>query len=252
MSRLVAIGRDVTEEQRLQERVIQSERLAMVGRMAAQVAHEIRNPLSAIGLNIELLTDLIDELPEADRDEAKELIRITMSGIERLNGVIGDYLRFARMPVKQLQEEAVNDMMEELIHLIRSEMHPAHVDLSVRLDGNLPSVKADRMLIGQQVLNCVRNALEAMPDGGVLTLATDIEENEVRISISDTGDGISPEHVERVFDPFFSTKENGTGLGLPYVQQIMQEHGGRLDLNSVPGAGTTVTLLFPASTPEVS
>jgi PAS domain S-box-containing protein len=247
ISSVVMIGRDITEERRLQEQVLQSERLATVGRMAAQVAHEIRNPLSSIGLNIELLADEIRDHRWNDSGEAKELIKITLSEIERLNGVIGDYLKFARMPAKQLQEESVNDLIQDLVHLVRPEVEGANVVLAVQLAGGLPAIRVDRILISQALLNCVRNALEAMPEGGVLTVTTRRIDEEVGVSISDTGMGIEPEHLDQVFEPFYSTKDYGTGLGLPYVLQIMQEHNGALSLDSRPGTGTTITLRFPVS-----
>lgn len=245
---VVAVGRNLSQERRLQERMIQSERLATVGHMAAQVAHEIRNPLSAIGLNIELLGDEIKDHQWPDSAEANDLIRITLSEIERLNGVIRDYLQFARMPVKQLQEDSLNDVVGDLVQLLRLEIEAAHVKLVVDLCPDLPTVRLDRTLVSQAVLNCVRNALEAMPDGGTLTIMTRETDNVVSISVGDTGTGIVTEHLDRIFDPFFSTKEYGTGLGLPYVRQIVQEHQGWAEIASSTEAGTTITLSMPAFT----
>lgn len=228
-----------------EEQVLQSERLAAVGRMAAQVAHEIRNPLSSIGLNIELLADEIREHRWDDSDEAQELIQITLSEIERLNEVIRDYLLFARMPIKQLRSESINSLVNDLVKLIRPEAKRAHVRLVCSLGQGLPTVKIDRSLVEQAVFNCVRNAIEAMPDGGTLTITTWSAGTHVDVSIVDTGLGIQPEHLTKVFDPFYSTKDKGTGLGLPYVRQIITEHGGQVLLQSTPDIGTKVTLQLP-------
>ena len=245
---VVAIGRNLSLERRLQERIIQSERLATVGRMAAQVAHEIRNPLSAIGLNIELLGDELKDHQWPDTAEANDLIRITLSEIERLNGVIRDYLQFARMPIKQLLEDSLNDVVGDLVQLLRPEIDAARVKLLVDLCADLPAIRLDRTLVSQAVLNCVRNALEAMPNGGTLTITTQAIDNVVSVSVRDTGMGIDAEHLDRIFDPFFSTKDYGTGLGLPYVRQIVQEHQGWAEIGSSTDAGTNITLSFPVFT----
>jgi PAS domain S-box-containing protein len=249
ISNIVFIGRDMTEERRLQEQVILSERLATVGRMAAQVAHEIRNPLSSIGLNIELLADEIHDQGLGNSGESRELIDNVLSQIERLNGVINDYLRFARMPVKHLKPECVNDLIRELAQFLQPETAAAHVRLTLNLCEAPPDIEIDRNLISQALLNCIRNAMEAMPEGGDLTLATGIKENHVEIGITDTGVGIAAEHLDRVFDPFFSTKDYGTGLGLPYVRQIVQEHRGEILIHSAPGKGAALTLRFPIAQP---
>lgn len=244
---VIVIGLDVTEQRRLQEQVLQSERMAAVGRMAAQVAHEIRNPLSSIGLNIELLADEIRDHTWEDSEESEDLIRIVLSEIERLNHVIHDYLMFARMPVKQPQPESINSVVADLMKLVQTEAERAGVKLTRRLTKRLPPVEIDRALLGQALLNCVRNSIEAMPDGGTLKLFTRLKDGHVELSIQDTGHGIPPEHQSKVFDPFYSTKDKGTGLGLPYVRQIMQEHGGHIVLKSQPDVGTAVTLRFPVN-----
>lgn len=250
---VIAVGQDVTEQRRLEEQVLQAERLAAVGRMAAQVAHEIRNPLSSIGLNIELLADEIRERGWDDSDEAKELVQVALSEIERLNDVIRDYLMFARMPIKQLRPESINTLVAELVKLVRPEAKRARVRLVSKLDQGLPAVKIDRSLVAQALLNCVRNAIEAMPDGGTLTITTRLAGSRVEVSIKDTGSGIPSEHLTKVFDPFYSTKDKGTGLGLPYVRQIITEHGGHVVLQSAPNVGTTVIIQLPvASSPRKS
>ncbi|MBT5873053.1 MAG: PAS domain S-box protein [Candidatus Latescibacteria bacterium] len=231
----------------LEEQVIQSERLATIGRMAAQVAHEIRNPLSTIGLNIELLADELDAHAWEERAEADDLIRITLSEIERLNSVITDYLQFARMPAKQIHELSVNDLAQDVSRFIRPEAAQMGIELNLELGDDMDAVHIDPIIFRQAVLNCIRNALEAMPDGGSLTIATSMKGFAAELLISDSGLGIAPEDQSRVFDPFYSTKDRGTGLGLPYVRQIVAEYGGTLDLKSTPGHGTSIAIRLPSS-----
>lgn len=230
----------------LEEKVLHTERLAAVGRMAAQVAHEIRNPLSSIGLNIEMLADELEEHQWEKNEEAQSLINITLSEIERLNNVIHDYLQFARMPSQQLQPTSLNDLVNELAKFVQPEAQQVRVDVMCDLDEKLPDVPLDPGRIRQAILNCVRNAIEAMPDGGQLVFFSRLsDKNHVVLEITDNGPGISPDHQLRVFDPFYSTKDKGTGLGLPYVRQIVEEHEGRIDLDSTPDAGTTISISLP-------
>ena len=253
---ITSIIRDITDHKHLEaqlrqhtinleEQVLQSERLATIGRMAAQVAHEIRNPLSSIGLNIELLADEINTHAWEERAEADELIQITLSEIERLNNVITDYLQFARMPSKQEQDISLNDLADELSRFIRPEANQMNVRIECNLNSEMDTVRIDPVIFRQAVLNCLRNALEAMPEGGVLTIATGMPESRAELSISDSGSGIHPDDQTRVFDPFYSTKDRGTGLGLPYVRQIVMEYGGELVLKSTPGDGTTIIIRLP-------
>lgn len=260
---ITSIIRDITDRKKmerqlrqhttsLEEQVIQSERLATIGRMAAQVAHEIRNPLSTIGLNIELLADELEAHAWEESAEAADLIRITLSEIERLNSVITDYLQFARMPEKQIHQLSMNDLAQDVFRFIRPEAAQMGVDLNLELGEDMDAVHIDPIIFRQAVLNCIRNALEAMPDGGLLTIATSMKGYAAELLISDTGLGIAPEDQSRVFDPFYSTKDRGTGLGLPYVRQIVREYGGTLDLKSTPGQGTAIAIRLPSSIEESS
>ena len=253
---ITSIIRDVTQRKEmeeklrrhtieLEEQVLQSERLATVGRMAAQVAHEIRNPLSSIGLNIELLADEIQNYQWKKSEEATGLIQIILSEIERLNNVIHDYLQFARMPSHDLEDVSINSLIDELVKFVQPEASKAHVHLDCSLDQKLNPVKIDPAHMRRAVLNCIRNAIEAMPNGGILSLSTQRKENQVELTISDNGSGIHVEHQVRVFDPFYSTKDKGTGLGLPYVRQIVEEYDGRVELRSEPQNGTTILIRLP-------
>jgi len=221
------------------EALLRSERLAAIGRIAAQITHEIRNPLSSISLNAE-------ELGERAPD-ARELCDAIVREVDRLTGITEEYLRFARLPKPQLQRADVNETVRDLLDFVRPELEAGGVRVTASLAPGLPRVLADIAQLRQLLLNLLRNAREAMPSGGSLHVATRADEGLVSVEIHDTGQGISPERMERIFDPFFTTKARGTGLGLAMAQEIAQEHGGQLLCESVAGEGTVFTLRLPAA-----
>jgi len=220
-------------------RLIQSERLATVGRMAAQITHEVRNPLASIGLHAELLAD-----ETADRPEAQRLVNAIMGEVDRLTGITETYLRFARLPKPSLAPEDLGALVRGAFEFARHELSAVGVTLTLVLAPALPEVWADENQIRQALLNLARNAREAMPRGGELRVEVAPCEEGARVSITDSGEGIPAENLPKIFDPFFSTKAKGTGLGLALVQQILHEHGGRVEVKSALGAGTTVSLVL--------
>src|SRR5438105_2271828 len=220
------------------EALLRSERLAAIGRIAAQITHEIRNPLSSISLNAE---ELGERAPQA-----RELCDAIVREVDRLTAITEEYLRFARLPKPQMQRSDVNDVVRDLLEFVRPELVAAGVQVEQRLSPELPQVLADVAQLRQLLLNLVRNAREAMPGGGGLRVSTRGGEGSVEIEVRDTGPGIDPARLQRIFDPFFTTKERGTGLGLAMAQEIAQEHGGQLTCQSTPGSGTTFTLRLPA------
>ncbi len=221
------------------EALLRSERLAAIGRIAAQITHEIRNPLSSISLNA-------DELGER-APQARELCDAIVREVDRLTAITEEYLRFARLPRPQMERADLNETVRDLLDFLRPELEAARVQLTVSLWPALPRVHADVAQLRQLLLNLVRNAREAMADGGSLRVATRGGEGSVEVEVRDTGPGIPRERLARIFDPFFTTKERGTGLGLAMAQEIAQEHGGQLSCESVPGSGTTFTLRMPAA-----
>jgi two-component system, NtrC family, sensor kinase len=233
-----AMGRAIEERE---HRLIRSERLATVGRMAAQITHEIRNPLASLGLYVELLGDELG----ADDEEARRLVASIGNEIDRLSEITETYLRFVRLPRPKLEREDLGAVATAVMEFARAELSKAGISLELSVAAGLPEVAADENQIRQALLNLVRNAKEAMPSGGKLRVEVAGTAAQVKIAITDTGAGIAPEHLEKIFDPFFSTKEKGTGLGLALVQQILAEHGGRIEVASPPAGGTTVTLILP-------
>ncbi len=259
------------ELQAAQERLVHSERLATIGRMAAKVSHEVRNPLGSISLNAELLEDELQALPESRRADGFALLAAIRSQIDVLSAVTEEYLRFARLPRPKLEATALAPVIEDLAGFVRGELQRRGVQLVVDIPDGLPTVHVDLGQIRQALLNLIRNAMEAMPDGGTVRVTARLikgssrqlvnssspidqsttgpidTRDSIEIAVGDTGPGIPPEDLDRIFEPFFTTKDGGTGLGLALARQVAVDHGGRLACESTPGGGTTFRLTLPIS-----
>jgi signal transduction histidine kinase/ElaB/YqjD/DUF883 family membrane-anchored ribosome-binding protein len=238
-----SMGRAVEERER---ELVRSERLAAVGKMAAMIAHEVRNPLSSIGLNTELLEEELATSPELD--EARELCRAIHREVDRLTQITEEYLSFSRLPKPKLAHEPVNAMVSALAAFVREDLAVKQVTLTTELAPGDPVARIDAAQIRQCLLNLIRNAAEAVvaKGSGHVTLRTRTAAGgRVEIAVEDNGIGIPPEVLPQLFDPFFSTKEDGSGLGLALTQQIVRDHGGDLRVESVVGRGTTFTVSVP-------
>ncbi len=243
------IVRDVSERKKLEKQIIQAERLAAVGRLAARVAHEIRNPLSSISLNVELLGDEIATLDGRDNSEANALLQAISSEVDRLTFLTEEYLQFSRMPELRLEKANLNDVVRELCEFVEQELHSKKISLHLELEETLPEQLLDASQVRRALLNLVRNAIEAMPGGGDLTLRTWREGDSAFVAVRDTGSGIPPEELSRIFDPFHTTKDFGTGLGLSIARQIVREHGGDITCRNVPdGHGAECVIRLPIRT----
>jgi len=226
--------------------LLRAERLAAVGRIAAQVAHEIRNPLSSVALNVELLA----EESTTGNPDTRRLVTSIGKEVDRLTEITEEYLRFARLPKPELAPMPLGTLLADLLGFLGPTLEERTVTLERRIAGDLPDLLADEEQLRRAFLNLLRNSIDAMPEGGRLRIeASRIETNPgvVEVRITDTGAGIPAEVLDRVFDPFFSTKERGTGLGLALTQQIVLEHAGRIDVESHLGEGTTFVLQLPVA-----
>ncbi len=244
---VLVVADDVTEELRTKQRLIQTERLAAIGRMAAHVTHEVRNPLSSIGLNVELLEEEIGGAGV----EAKALLRAIEREIDRLTAITEEYLRLARLPAPRLEPESLGEIVLEVGRFVAREMETSSVRLRVEVEPDLPLVAADEPQIRQALLNLLRNAREAMSDGGEVGLEARAEAGGVQIRVIDQGPGIPPVERAHIFDLFYSTKERGTGLGLPLTQQIVAAHAGRIRCDDGPSGGTVFSIWFPPARVDV-
>jgi two-component system NtrC family sensor kinase len=226
-------------------------RLASVGEMAAGVAHEINNPLAIIAEQAGLIEDLLDPqfAREPDPGELRRHLRAIREAAFRARDVTHKLLAFVRRSEVHPSRHDVHELVEDAVAgLLEREMRVANIEVVRRYAEALPPVLADRGQIEQVVVNLVTNAIDAMPGGGRLTLATSTDGDSVRVAVSDTGTGIAPEQRERLFMPFHTTKEvgKGTGLGLSVSYGIVKSHGGDILVDSRPGEGSTFTIVLPA------
>lgn len=206
-------------------RLLASERLATIGKMAAHVTHEIRNPLSSIALNVELLEEEIGP----GGGEALALLRAIKQEIERLNVLSGQYLSVARQKPLALAEEDIGDLVREACEFMRGDLRRHNCALDLRLEGSLPKVKVEEAQIKQVLFNLLRNAREAMPEGGAVTVTVSkASGGGVDLIVEDEGVGIDPDTRSRLFEPFFTTKGKGTGLGLAITRQVIEAHSGTI------------------------
>lgn len=237
-----------------QQELLRAERLAAMGRVTAQITHEIRNPLSSIGLNAEMLDEAIAKArfdDAAQARESRELLGAIAKEIDRLTEVTEQYLRFARSAKPELSTEDLNEVAGALLDFLAPELAAAHVEVERAFSAGALWARADEGQLRQALLNLVRNAREALVEhgGGHLKVETSPRGEQVEISVQDDGPGVSAEDQPRIFDPFFSTKQRGTGLGLSVTQQIIREHGGELSCRSEPGRGTRFVVTLPRAEP---
>ena len=229
---------------RLRLRAKQAERLAELGTLTGGLAHEIKNPLSTVQLNLQLLREDVDQATPAGRRLFNRL-SICERETGRLRDILDDFLRYAGKIELDPKPVSLNRLCEELydFFLPQAQFQRAQLRLKPALDEII--VPADERLLKQAVLNLMLNGLQAMPTGGELILQVSKDTTEARIEVIDTGSGISPENVSRIFDAYYSTKKSGTGLGLAMTRRIAEEHGGRVSVTSEPGKGSDFALHLP-------
>ncbi|HAM59809.1 MAG TPA: hypothetical protein DCQ64_32115 [Candidatus Rokubacteria bacterium] len=240
----------LTRLQAAQQELVVAERMATVGRLSLKVAHEVRNPIAAIELNAEMLGDIVGEHQGPEMDEAASLLTAIREQVTALDALTEEYLAFARFPRPQFEEDSVNEMVAAVAEFVRPLATRQGISVRLETDPAVPPMAIDRSLLRQAVLNLVKNGLEALSQGGVLTATTRCLDDTVEISVSDTGPSIPLEVGQRLFEQFFTTKPQGTGLGLSISRQIVEEHGGRIGWSSVIGAGTTFTISLPIKRAE--
>jgi len=246
--RTAALQAEIAERKRLERAKLQAERLATVGTMAAEVAHEVRNPLGSITLNLDLLQKEFGKVADAaspSMEEAQTLFNEMRSETHRIQRVLEEYLQFARLPKPRRRPLALNEFLNEKLAFLNGEFERKKVKLHTGFDPAVKNINADGEQLWQAALNLIRNSLDAMPDGGELTVGTWRENGQARLRIMDTGHGMTEEKLRKVFAPFFTTKPQGTGLGLTLVQQIATEHGGHVECESTAGKGSTFTIVLP-------
>jgi signal transduction histidine kinase len=232
-----------------QARIIQSEKMAVVGTFASGLAHEVRNPLNSIALQLSILERRAAPLPAGVTGEIKELVGVIRQEVKRLDNLVGDFLQFSRSNRVQYRPTALDALVDEVTRLLRPEARAAGVTLRrQRVGGPIPDLRVDPEKMKQVVINLVQNAIEAMPEGGVATVESGLVDGRAVLVVRDSGPGL-PEGLD-VFQLFVTTKAHGTGLGLSIAQQIVLEHGGEIVAVSDPGRGATFTVSLPVERPD--
>lgn len=241
----VLILRDVTRDRQNEAQSIESERLRAITLLAAGVAHEIGNPLNSLNIHLQLLKREIQGLPESRRQDLGDLLDVSAREVERLDGIITEFLQAVRPVKPKLESVEFPRLLREALDFQKHEMSDRRVLVETDIAPDLPTVRVDRGQIRQVLFNLVKNAAEAMAGGGVLRIAVGATDRFVRFSVRDTGTGITPEQMSRIFEPYYTTKAGGSGLGMMIVQRIVRDHGGEIEIHSEPQRGTTVTVFLP-------
>ena len=252
---------DITERRSREARMRRVENLASLTTLAAGIAHEIKNPLGSLSIHVQLIQKAMEaqeklcldnhQIEKTECEPGKyfnvidKYLNVVNEEIDRLNAIVVDFL-FAVRPINAVFRRGnVNDFIMELVEFVSLELTEAHIECILNLKENLPAVDFDAGLMKPALLNLIKNAAAAMNGGGILTITTEETESEVRITIADTGTGISDENFPKIFEPYFTTKENGTGLGLTVVFKVINEHQGEISVKSKEGEGTVFTISLP-------
>ena len=241
----VMILRDITESRRTAQQTIESERLNALRLLAAGVAHEIGNPLNSLHIHLQLMQRSVQKLHDGEKAELEQSIDVARSEVNRLDSIVTQFLKAIRPSRPQLRPENVNTIVEEAVRFFTPELQDRGIVVEQELRSDLPLLQLDRDQMKQAFYNVIKNSVEAMHRHGTLRIRTDLADTHVIVRFVDTGGGMSAENLSRVFEPYFTTKASGSGLGLLIVRRIVREHGGELSIESNQGEGLTLTIRLP-------
>src|SRR5437764_846511 len=241
----VMILRDITESRRTAQQTIESERLNALRLLAAGVAHEIGNPLNSLHIHLQLMERSVQKLHDGEKAELEQSIEVARSEVNRLDSIVTQFLKAIRPSRPQLRPQDVNTIVEEPVRFFTPELQDREIAVEQELRSDLPLLQLDRDQMKQAFYNVIKNSVEAMHRHGTLRIRTDLADTQVIVRFIDTGGGMSAENLSRVFEPYFTTKPTGSGLGLLIVRRIVREHGGELSIESTQGKGLTLAIRLP-------
>ncbi|MCK5844367.1 MAG: PAS domain-containing protein, partial [Victivallales bacterium] len=240
---------DITETRERTQEIIESEKTHMISLLAAGVAHEIGNPLNSLHIHLQLLKRLLSSKDDSSSSdgEALELIEVANSEVERLDRIINQFLHALRCKPATLIRCDLKSILVDCLTLVKQEIENKSVDVKCEWADPLPPIMGDETQLKQAFFNLIKNAIQAMPNGGTLEIKCGYDDNSVKLEFIDTGEGISSDVIGSVTEPYFTSKEEGHGLGLMVVERVVREHGAELRIESAPGEGSAFTIIFPRS-----
>ncbi len=241
----VFIFRVTTADVLKQERHTQVKRMQAFGMMAAGIAHEVGNPLNSLDIHLQLIERRVGLLKGAGKTELGELLDVAKVEVKRLEGIVSRFLKAARPEPPAFAEGDVPALLDRTLDFMEPEMRRAGIALERRYAPFVPPVMCNADQLRQVFINLLRNAVQAMPRGGSIRVEAGLDRGQVTVSVADSGCGIPEDHLGRIFEPYFTTKDGGSGLGLVIVERLVSEHGGDLVVSSTPGKGTTITVRIP-------
>ncbi len=237
---------DVTALQKNTEEAIESQKIQAITMLARGVAHEIGNPLNSLNIHLQLLERRLQEAEDADFvAEATELLRVSKQEVERLDGIVNQFLRAIRPPEPQLERIDVKEVLSEALKFMHQEIEDKSIEVEARWPDRVSAINGDPNLLKQAFYNIIKNAVQAMPDGGILRIICDETDYEILLRFNDTGKGISRSDMTKIMEAYYTTRSEGSGLGLWIVDQIVRSHGGEIGIDSEPGVGTSFTISLP-------
>ena len=250
---VVLVIQDLSELKRSEWEMFQAGKMEALGRLAASVAHEVRNPLGAIDIQLQLLGEDLAEVEPGFRQQLYRRLNIAQMEMKRLDRIVHNFLRFSRTPRLALQLVSLNDVVRHVFELVSPEAREQEVRLKLDLQEDLPQVDGDESQLGQAVLNMIVNAFQAIQGSGKVRASTreESESGQICLALSDSGCGIAEDEIDRIFEFYYTTKDEGTGLGLSIAQRIIYQHGGHIEVESQEGEGTTFRVYLPIAKSQV-
>ncbi len=240
----VLMLRDVTNERMTTAQTIETERLQAITLLAASVAHEIGNPLNSLTIHLQLLERELNELDTKTADDLKELVGVASQEVSRLDQIITQFLSALRPVPPKLASVFPKKIIEQTLLFMETELANRNIDVHINIPNDLPTILADADQLRQAFFNIIKNAMQAMTDEGRIDITAESTDRFVVLSFTDNGAGFSPENIGKIFEPYHTTKDHGSGLGLMIVQRIIRDHGGEIEIHSEPGHGATISLFL--------